>query len=222
MKTKDSNLAKFGPFNLDLLPALNISNLSLDLEANISHFWGENGVGKSTVMNLVLEELLERDINFAFVNQNYRQNWLWWYTIEQNLMLAAGRKSSSEFYRLPQVIDQWHWLEKILKNKTNNVDFSKQDEINSVNLSGGQLQRLTLFREILRQPDYLLLDEVFSALDKDVAAKLIEWLLLEQNKYGFKIVTISHDTEILKLLPGHVYDFEKDSTANLKITKRGL
>jgi ATP-binding cassette, subfamily B, multidrug efflux pump len=220
MKLNDQPTAKFGPFNLDLLPALNIEHISLEFETEISHFWGENGVGKSTVMNLVLNQLLEKNVTFSYVNQNYRQNWLWWYSIEQNLILAAGLKSSIELYNLPQVKDQWHWLEKIVKSKPKNVDFSREDEISSVNLSGGQLQRLTLFREILRKPSYFLLDEVFSALDKDVSTKLIEWLLLEQKKYGFKIIAISHDTEILRQLPGQVFDFEKDSKANLKVKKR--
>jgi|694.fasta_scaffold40921_3 ABC-type Mn2+/Zn2+ transport system ATPase subunit len=211
---------KFGPYNLDLLPSLKISDLNLELKSKITHFWGENGVGKSTVMNLIIDELLIRKINFSFVNQNYRQNWLWWYGIAKNLSLAAGLKNEKDIYDLPEVKDQWSWLEKLLMGKTKPTNFAKVDELASINLSGGQLQRLILFREILRKPKFLLLDEVFSALDKAVVKELIEWLLGEQQKLGFRIIAISHDSEILEMLPGEVLDFSKDDQAILSLKSR--
>ena len=211
---------KFGHYNLDLLPSLKISDLSLKLTHQITHFWGENGVGKSTVINLIIDELLVRKINFSFVNQNYRQNWLWWYSPAKNLSLAAGLKNEKDIYDLPEVRDQWSWLEKLLIGKSKTVNFAKEDELTSINLSGGQLQRLILFRELLRKPEFLLLDEVFSALDKTVVKELIEWLLEEQKKFGFKIIAISHDLEILEMLPGEVLDFSKDDKANLSIKPR--
>jgi ABC-type uncharacterized transport system YnjBCD ATPase subunit len=77
-----------------------------------------------------------------------------------------------------------------------------------------------LFREILRKPKFLLLDEVFSALDKAVVKELIEWLLGEQQKLGFRIIAISHDSEILEMLPGEVLDFSKDDQAILSLKSR--
>ncbi|MFM5960608.1 MAG: ATP-binding cassette domain-containing protein, partial [Dolichospermum sp.] len=154
------------------------------------------------------------------INQNYRQNWLWWYSPAKNLSLAAGLKNEKEIYDLPEVEDQWSWLEKLLTGNAKTVNFAKADELASINLSGGQLQRLILFRELLRKPKFLLLDEVFSALDKTVVKELIEWLLEEQKKFDFKIIAISHDPEILEMLPGEVLDFSKDDQANLSVKSR--
>jgi ABC-type nitrate/sulfonate/bicarbonate transport system ATPase subunit len=209
----------FGPFNLDILPALKIQNLNIDIDNSIVHFWGENGVGKSTVINLIIKECIKRGINFSSINQNYRQNWLWWYDVEKNLRLAANLKNNQKLQDLDEVKDQWVWLEKILTPNHKQVNFSTQEEINAINLSGGQLQRLIIFREILRKPKFLFLDEVFSALDKQVVGELISWLLDVQKKYNFNIISISHDKEILRLLAGTVFYFEKDANGNLKIEK---
>ena len=211
---------EFGPYNLGLLPSLKITDLKLDINNKITHFWGQNGVGKSTVMNLIVEELLAKNLSFSFINQDYRQNWLWWYSPIKNLSLAAGLKNQKEVLELPEVKKQWNWLEGLLESKSGNVNFAVQDEMDSLNLSGGQLQRLTLFREILRKPKFLLLDEAFSALDKAVVKNLTEWLLEEQKRLNFKIISISHDTEILEMLPGAVWDFSKDEQMNLELKIR--
>ena len=209
----------FGPFNLDILPALKIQNLNIDIDNSIVHFWGENGAGKSTVINLIIEDCIKKGINFSSINQNYRQNWLWWYDVEKNLRLAANLKNNQKLQDLDEVQDQWTWLEKILTPNHKQVNFSTQEEISAINLSGGQLQRLVIFREILRKPKFLFLDEVFSALDKQVVAELTIWLLDVQKKYNFNIISISHDKEILKLLPGTIFYFKKDVNGNLKVDK---
>jgi ABC-type Mn2+/Zn2+ transport system ATPase subunit len=208
----------FGIFNLDLSPSLVIHDLSINIDTEIVHFWGENGVGKSTVINLIIDQCVTKNIKFSSINQNYRQNWLWWYDIPKNLRLAAGLKPNQKLEDLPEVIDQWQWLGNILKAKPRQVNFSSEEEIKAINLSGGQLQRLIIFREILRKPEFLFLDEVFSALDKQVTIDLISWLLEVQKKYQFKIVSICHDEEVLKLLPGKVMYFNKDQNGNLKVS----
>ena len=58
----------------------------------------------------------------------------------------------------------------------------------SEHLSGGELQRVSLIRALIRQKPILLLDEPFSALDTDMVKKASE-LILEYTK-AIQSVTI--------------------------------
>ncbi|NJS41704.1 ATP-binding cassette domain-containing protein [Candidatus Gracilibacteria bacterium] len=106
----------------------------------------------------------------------------------------------------------------MINKSRSQFDFSKNNEINSVELSGGQLQRLVLFRELLLKPKILLLDEAFSALDIEVVEELITWLLKEQSEMGFIILNICHDKRILKLMNGAVLLISNENQ-ELKITE---
>ncbi len=67
-------------------------------------------------------------------------------------------------------------------------------------LSGGQLQRVALARAIVRQPQLLLLDEPFAALDKPMRQRLQQDLKLLHEKYGTTTLLVSHDpVEVARL-----------------------
>jgi subfamily B ATP-binding cassette protein HlyB/CyaB len=59
-----------------------------------------------------------------------------------------------------------------------------------VGLSGGQKQRLSLARALLRRPQALLLDEPFSQLDEDSAARVAA--AISRLKGRLTIVVVSH------------------------------
>ncbi len=58
--------------------------------------------------------------------------------------------------------------------------------------SRGMLQRLTIARATLHQPDVLLLDEPYTGLDQD-AARLLDDLLRKEQANGRTIFMITHD-----------------------------
>jgi NitT/TauT family transport system ATP-binding protein len=60
-------------------------------------------------------------------------------------------------------------------------------------LSGGQAQRVGLARAVLTDPDLLLLDEPFAALDPVTRARLQDWLLALRREQGFGAVFVTHD-----------------------------
>ncbi|KAL7555251.1 hypothetical protein ACHAWF_018909 [Thalassiosira exigua] len=62
----------------------------------------------------------------------------------------------------------------------------------TINLSGGQLQRICLARALYRKPSVLLLDECTSALDPQSEAAIIETLVRLRDTEGLTIVSVTH------------------------------
>jgi len=62
-------------------------------------------------------------------------------------------------------------------------------------LSGGQRQRVALARALARDPDFLLLDEPFGALDAKVRKELREALLNIHKQIGVTSIFVTHDRD---------------------------
>lgn len=62
-------------------------------------------------------------------------------------------------------------------------------------LSGGQKQRIALARALSMQPQILLLDEPFGALDAQVRKDLRRWLRALHEEFRFTSVFVTHDQE---------------------------
>jgi sulfate/thiosulfate transport system ATP-binding protein len=62
-------------------------------------------------------------------------------------------------------------------------------------LSGGQRQRIALARALAVDPQVLLLDEPFGALDAKVRKELRSWLRQFQERVGVTTILVTHDRE---------------------------
>jgi len=71
-------------------------------------------------------------------------------------------------------------------------------------LSGGQQQRIGVARALAAEPNILLMDEPFGALDPIIRAKAQDDLVAIQKRFGTTIVLVTHDMEEAIRLGGRI------------------
>ena len=160
---------------------LSLNNVSLDIKSNSKiALVGKNGAGKSTIVKLLLRQYLPtsgqilvngRDIQSLAINSFYDRV----STLMQNFSLIE-HLSIAENIRLS--VNKHLTLDEIREasKKSGADDFIKklrhgydQRMLNvyedGSELSGGESQRISLARTLVRQSDLLILDEPTSAID---------------------------------------------------------
>lgn len=107
------------------------------------------------------------------------------FTIEQNLQYLKKQSNNSE------QIDLERWYEFFNIKEYKNTKFK--------NLSLGTKQKVGLIQAFMHEPQNLLLDEPFNALDKETVRIVQEYLINKKNE-GRLIIIITHiNDDILKL-----------------------
>uniref|UniRef100_UPI003BF9113B ATP-binding cassette domain-containing protein n=1 Tax=Stenotrophomonas maltophilia group sp. CASM10 TaxID=3111513 RepID=UPI003BF9113B len=83
-------------------------------------------------------------------------------------------------------------------------------------ISGGQRQRTALARALVTQPQALLLDEPFSALDHDLRQHLRQELEAVLDKTGIPLLLISHDPQDIRFFGQQVVHMESGQVVHGK------
>lgn len=169
--------------------------------------FGPNGSGKSTLLNI----LSGVDTNFnghkkldskrvAYVHQDPEATLAPWFTCEKNILLL--RKFHNIDIKRGKVI---------LKNLCNAFDINFSLQQYPFELSGGQRQIVTLLRALIIEPDIILLDEPFSALDMEKRSDALKAFSKSFMK-GKTIVICSHRGDEVKSLINRATTFNRLGT----------
>ncbi|TEW55282.1 ABC transporter ATP-binding protein [Psychromonas sp. RZ22] len=169
---------------------------------------GHSGCGKSTVLNVVAglykasrggvilsgKEVSEPGPERAVVFQNH--SLLPWLTAYQNVELAVeqvfGKKMSKA--------EKKDWIEHNLKLV--HMDHAMHKRPNEI--SGGMKQRVGIARALAMQPEVLLMDEPFGALDALTRAHMQDSLMEIQNELNNTVIMITHDVDEAVLLSDRI------------------
>ncbi len=89
-------------------------------------------------------------------------------TLLENLTYGITEASSQDLLKVLRAMD----LEELVSSSPEGLNMRLEE--GGSNLSGGQLQRISLARALLRHPRILILDEFTSALDSLTEAKIME------------------------------------------------
>ena len=191
-----------GPFR-----ALRDINLKIDQGEFISLI-GHSGCGKSTVLNIVagLYEATEggvlldgREVNSpgperAVVFQNH--SLLPWLSAYENVELAVDQV----FKKTKTSTEKKEWIEHNLKLvHMDHAMHKRPDEI-----SGGMKQRVGIARALAMQPEVMLMDEPFGALDALTRAHLQDSLMEIQKALNNTVIMITHDVDEAVLLSDRI------------------
>lgn len=169
---------------------------------------GHSGCGKSTVLNVVAglhqatkggvvlagKEVTEPGPERAVVFQNH--SLLPWLTAYENVELAVKQV----FGKSKSKAETKEWIEHNLHLvHMDHAMHKRPDEI-----SGGMKQRVGIARALAMQPEILLMDEPFGALDALTRAHMQDSLMEIQNELNNTVIMITHDVDEAVLLSDRI------------------
>ncbi|QQL45292.1 ABC transporter ATP-binding protein [Sulfuriroseicoccus oceanibius] len=182
---------------------------------------GPTGAGKSTIVSLLtrfyecsagritvdgkdISGLAKSDLrsHIGYVTQ---EPFLFNGTVRENLVLADRTASDEEIWAALDASNAGHFVRKLPEGLDTNVGER------GVKLSGGEKQRLSIARALLKDPPILLLDEATSAVDNETERLIQQALdrLLEQRTsfvIAHRLSTVRNATRIYVLDGGSVVE----------------
>ncbi len=148
---------------------------------------GPSGCGKTTILSLAAGllkpsggEIIRENAEFGYMLQ--RDALFPWRTVEANIFLPleVKKRNTPEMRENAVLLAEKYGLKDFLKKKP-------------TELSGGMRQRVALIRTLAAQPDILLLDEPFSALDYQTRLKVcddVQEIIKSEQKTA---ILVTHD-----------------------------
>lgn len=184
-----------------------LKNISFDVEkGDFIAFVGESGAGKSTIVSLLTRmydpnsgeirgngvptdeyDLEEWRSRIAVVRQ---KPFIFNGTLEENVTIADREASRSEVKRVCEIAK----VDEFLEDLPDGYDTHLGDD--GIKLSGGQRQRVALARALLKNADFLVLDEATSDLDSNLEREV--QVAIEAMDRDYAILSIAHRLSTVK------------------------
>lgn len=166
-----------------------------------------SGCGKSTILRyvaglqsptegqvLIHGKPLEEAPRVSMVFQRYSS--LPWLTVLDNVSLALQYKGVSKKERHERAMD-------IIKKV--GLEGHEQKYAQYPTLSGGQLQRVAIARSIVANPEILLMDEPFGALDINTRLQMQDLLAELWSDFHPTVIFVTHDISEAVYLGDDIY-----------------
>lgn len=174
-----------------------VQNLTFDIkERDFVSLIGPSGCGKTTIFNIVAGLLPYDGGTMTFrgervdglrgrIGYMMQKDLLFpWRTVLQNCLLGVEMAPAKREGARDRALS---WLRTLGMSDFANAYPST--------LSGGQRQRVALIRTLVMDPDILLLDEPFSALDYQTRLHLEGVLMKAVEEAGKTVILITHDID---------------------------
>ncbi len=213
---------KYNPNEENILKGINLLFEGRKMTALVGH----SGSGKSTILNLIPRfyqshqgditidntSIYESTINSLRKNISLvsQETTLFDDTIKNNIKYANENATDEEVYEVAKLSNSHDFIEK-LPNKYETLIGE-----NGVRLSGGEKQRLSIARAMIKKSNIILLDEATSSLDTETENKIQEALkILTTNRttivIAHRLSTILNSNNIYLINSGKVVDNGKHS-----------
>ena len=213
---KDINFA----YEMDEDQTLNSINLKFQ-GGMMTSLVGHSGSGKSTILNLIPRIFDAQSGDITIDNQSIykctlrslrqqismvsQETTLFDDTIKNNIKYANENASDQEVYDVAKL----SFCDEFINNLPNKFETLIGE--NGVRLSGGEKQRLSIARAMIKKSSIILLDEATSSLDAETEAKIQEALsILTKNKttivIAHRLSTILNSNNIYVINSGKVID----------------
>ncbi len=162
---------------------------------------GSNGSGKSTLLNMITGKdeptsgkvIVGDTIEFGYYHQ-------------QGMKLKEDLRVIEVMKEIAEVIEMDKNTKLTASQLLQRFDFTSEMQWTPVSkLSGGEKRRLYLLTVLVRNPNFLILDEPTNDLDILTLNKLEEFLL----EFGGCMIIVSHDRYFMDKLVDQIFVFEK-------------
>ena len=199
-----------------------LKNISFNIPVGSSvALVGASGAGKSTLINLIprlydvtdgsirLDGTDIRDLNLGYLRSSIgvvtQDTYLFNGTIKENLLYAKADATDDELVRVCREAN----IHDFIAGLPDGYDTLVGNR--GVKLSGGEKQRVSIARVILKDPKLIILDEATSALDsisESLIQEAIEQLLHERTSIviAHRLSTIMAADEILVMQSGEIVE----------------
>lgn len=176
-----------------------VRNLTFDLRAGeLACLVGPSGSGKTTLLKCISglmaptegEVLLDgRRVSgppkkMAVVFQEYGRSLFPWMRVRDNVELPLKNQRVPKSER-----------DRIVDEALEAVGLSHVPRSYPWQLSGGMQQRVAIARAIAYQPEVLLMDEPFAAVDAQTRADLEDLIRVVWKKFGVTVLFVTHDID---------------------------
>ena len=198
----------FKNVNVSIGDKIILKNLSFNLEKNnILAIIGESGGGKTTIANILMKKISEYDGEVYLYDKEIRNYSNIEYYKKISIVLQDYTTALNPCMTIRDVLYEPFEIKKEkvdyikIKDVLNLLKLNYLDiDTKTIDLSGGEKQRVNIARILLFNPEVLIFDESISSLDIDLQIEIVEIIKKISENMNKTILFITHNLSILKFL----------------------